>query len=78
MYILDETSVMKLFSEPVDFTLLFVFVVLFSDVFIREYRTGFRAVLHIQKRGGVRTWGMKFAAVLVTAAGLFSIVYPEG
>ncbi len=69
--ILDETSVMKLFSEPVDFTLLFLFVILFSDVFVREYRTGFRTVLHIQKRGGIRTWGMKFTTVLVSAACLF-------
>ena len=63
---LDETGIMRLFSQPLDFVLILLFIVLFSDVFVREYRTGFKAILHTLKYGGVKTWLSKLWAILGT------------
>lgn len=62
---LDERGIMKLFCQPLDYILILLLTILFSDIFIREYRTGFKSILHIQKNGGAQTWRGKWAAALV-------------
>ena len=70
---LDEQGIMRLFSQPLDFVLILLFLVLFSDVFVREYRTGFKSILHTLKYGGARTWGAKIGAVLGTGVFLWLV-----
>ncbi|MBR4204961.1 MAG: hypothetical protein IKQ92_05735 [Clostridia bacterium] len=65
---LDEQGIMRLFNQPLDFVLILLFIVLFSDVFVREYRTGFKSILHTLKYGGARTWLAKIGAVIGTGA----------
>ena len=62
---LEETAVMRLLRQPLDYIFLVLLSVLLSDVFIREYRTGFKSILHTAKNGSFKTWGSKWAAAFL-------------
>ena len=62
---LDETAVMRLFQQPLDYIFLVLLTILLSDLFIREYRTGFKSILHTAKNGTAKTWRSKWGAALI-------------
>ena len=62
---LDETAVMRLFRQPLDYIFLVLLTILLSDLFIREYRTGFKSILHTAKNGSSKTWGSKWGAAFI-------------
>lgn len=62
---LDETAVMRLFRQPLDYIFLVLMTILLSDLFVREYRTGFRSILHTAKNGAAKTWGGKWGTAFL-------------
>ncbi|MBO7404125.1 MAG: hypothetical protein J6V24_04105, partial [Clostridia bacterium] len=62
---IEETAIMRLFSQPLDYIFLVLLTLMLSDLFIREYRTGFKSILHTAKNGTSKTSGSKWGAAFI-------------
>ena len=65
---IEETAVMRLFRQPLDYIFLVLMTILLSDLFVREYRTGFKSILHTAKNGASKTWSGKWGAAFIGTA----------